>query len=167
MLDATLEYLVTNRRPLALSLSGSTLRDQAPLRLILDMLESLPELAPFLTLEIDERQLPPPDQLQRLSHSLLATGFRIGLQHFGGHFSQIGNLTQLGLAYLKIDGAYIRGIDAERDKRLFIEAVCRTTHSIDLPLIAEKVETQGELEAIRTLGVFGVMGRLIGEPKPM
>jgi EAL domain-containing protein (putative c-di-GMP-specific phosphodiesterase class I) len=102
-----------------------------------------------------------------LSHSLLATGFRIGLQHFGGHFSQIGNLTQLGLAYLKIDGAYIRGIDAERDKRLFIEAVCRTTHSIDLPLIAEKVETQGELEAIRTLGVFGVMGRLIGEPKPM
>jgi EAL domain-containing protein (putative c-di-GMP-specific phosphodiesterase class I) len=105
--------------------------------------------------------------LQRLSHSLLATGYRIGLQHFGGHFSQIGNLTQLGLAYLKIDGAYIRGIDAKHDKRLFIEAVCRTTHSIDLPLIAEKVETQGELEAIRALGVFGATGRLIGEPQPM
>ncbi|MGY2187744.1 cyclic di-GMP receptor LapD [Pseudomonas sp. SDO5591_S426] len=167
MLEATLDYLAVNRWPLALSLSGGTLRDQSQLQLILDMLESLPELAPLLTLEIDERQLPPPDDLQRLSHSLLDTGYRIGLQHFGGSFSQIGNLTQLGLAYLKIDGAYIRHFDQQRDKRLFIDAIYRATNSIDLPLIAEMVETQGELEAIRELGVFGVMGRLIGPPEPM
>lgn len=167
MLEATLDYLAVNRWPLALSLSGTTLRDQAQLQLILDMLDSLPELAPLLTLEIDERQLPPPDELHRLSHSLLDTGYRLGLQHFGGSFSQIGNLTQLGLAYLKIDGAYIRHIDEQRDKRLFIEAIFRATNSIDLPLIAEMVETQGELETIRELGVFGVMGRLIGPPEPM
>jgi diguanylate cyclase (GGDEF)-like protein len=167
MLDATLDYLAVNRWPLALSLSGSTLRDPEQLKLIFDMLDSLPELAPLLTLEIDECQLPPPAELQRLSHSLLDTGYRIGLQHFGGSFNQIGNLTQLGLAYLKIDGAYIRHIDEQRDKRLFIEAIFRATNSIDLPLIAEMVETRGELEAIRELGVFGVMGRLIGPPEPM
>jgi diguanylate cyclase (GGDEF)-like protein len=167
MLEATLDYLAVNRWPLALSLSGSTLRDPEQLKLIFDMLDSLPELAPLLTLEIDECQLPPPAELQRLSHSLLDTGYRIGLQHFGGSFSQIGNLTQLGLAYLKIDGAYIRHIDEQRDKRLFIEAIFRATNSIDLPLIAEMVETRGELEAIRELGVFGVMGRLIGPPEPM
>ncbi|MGF6331964.1 diguanylate cyclase (GGDEF)-like protein [Pseudomonas sp. BS3782 TE3695] len=167
MLETTLEYLAANRWPLALSLSGSTLRDQAQLQHILDLLESLPELAPLLTLEIDERQLPPPEELQRLSHSLLNTGYRIGLQHFGGSFSQIGNLTQLGLAYLNIDGAYIRGIDEQTDKRLFIEAIFRATNSIDLPLIAEMVETQDELEVIRELGLFGVMGRLIGPPEPM
>ena len=167
MLEATLDYLAVNRWPLALSLSGSTLRDPEQLKLIFDMLDSLPELAPLLTLEIDECQLPPPAELQRLSHSLLDTGYRIGLQHFGGSFSQIGNLTQLGLAYLKIDGAYIRHIDEQRDKRLFIESIFRATNSIDLPLIAEMVETRGELEAIRELGVFGVMGRLIGPPEPM
>jgi diguanylate cyclase (GGDEF)-like protein len=167
MLEATLDYLVVNRWPLALSLSGSTLRDPAQLRDIIDLLDSLPELAPLLTLEIDERQLPPPEELQRLSHSLLETGYRLGLQHFGGSFSQIGNLTQLGLAYLKIDGAYIRSIDVQPDKRLFIDAIFRATNSIDLPLIAEMVETQGELEVIRELGLFGVMGRLIGPPEPM
>ncbi|SDO32310.1 diguanylate cyclase (GGDEF) domain-containing protein [Pseudomonas arsenicoxydans] len=167
MLEATLEYLVVNRWPLALSLSGNTLRDQTQLKQIIDMLESLPELAPLLILEIDERQLPPPEELQRLSHSLLNTGYRIGLQHFGGSFSQIGNLTQLGLAYLKIDGAYIRHIDEQPDKRLFIDAIYRATNSIDLPLIAEMVETKGELEVIRELGLFGVMGRLIGPPEPM
>jgi len=167
MLEATLDYLIINRWPLALSLSGSTLRDPAQLQHILDMLESLPELAPLLILEIDERQLPPQEELQRLSHSLLNTGYRIGLQHFGGSFGQIGNLAQLGLAYLKIDGAYIRHIDEQSDKRLFIEAIFRATNSIDLPLIAEMVETKGELEVIRELGLFGVMGRLIGPPEPM
>jgi diguanylate cyclase (GGDEF)-like protein len=167
MLEATLDYLVLNRWPLALSLSGNTLRDPAQRREIIDLLDSLPDLAPLLTLEIDERQLPPPDELQRMTHSLLDTGYRLGLQHFGGSFSQIGNLTQLGLAYLKIDGAYIRSIDVQPDKRLFIDAIFRATNSIDLPLIAEMVETQGELEVIRELGLFGVMGRLIGPPEPM
>ena len=167
MLEATLDHLVVNRRPLALSLSGSTLRDPLQWRTILDLLDSLPELAPLLTLEIDERQLPSPEVLQNLCSTLLKTGYRIGLQHFGGRFSQIGNLTQLGLAYLKIDGAYIRDIDEQPDKRMFIDAIFRATHSIDLPLIAEMVETPGELEIIRELGVFGAMGRLIGAPEPM
>lgn len=167
MLEATLDDLVINRRPLALSLSGNTLSDPVHWRTVLDLLDSLPELAPLLTLEIDERQLPSPEVLHTLSSTLLKTGYRIGLQHFGGRFSQIGNLTQMGLAYLKIDGAYIRNIDDQPDKRMFIEAIFRATHSIDLPLIAEMVETQGELEAIRALGVFGAMGRLIGAPKPV
>jgi EAL domain-containing protein (putative c-di-GMP-specific phosphodiesterase class I) len=148
-------------------LSGSTLRDTTQLRLILDMLDALPALAPLLTLEFDERQLPPPEALRQLSLSLRDTGYGIGLQHFGGNFSQIGNLTQLGLAYLKIDGSYTRGIDQQSDKRLFIEAIFRATNSIDLPLIAEQVETSGELEVIKSLGLFGVMGRLIGPPEPM
>ncbi|MBU6957494.1 EAL domain-containing protein [Pseudomonas sp. CVAP len=167
MLEHTLDYLAEHRWPLALSLSGSTLRDATQRRLILDMLDGLPSLAPLLTLELDERQLPPPEELRQLCLNLHGTGYGIGLQHFGGSFSQIGNLTQLGLAYLKIDGSYIRAIDQQSDKRLFIEAIFRATNSIDLPLIAEQIETQGELEAIKSLGVFGVMGRLIGPPEPM
>jgi EAL domain-containing protein (putative c-di-GMP-specific phosphodiesterase class I) len=33
-------------------------------------------------------------------------------------------------------------------------------------LIAERVETEGELAVIREMGVYGVQGRLFGEPKP-
>ena len=75
-------------------------------------------------------------------------------------------LARLGLAYLKIDGSYIRSIDLESDKRLFIEAIQRAAHSIDLPLIAERVETEGELSVIREMGLYGVQGQLFGEPKP-
>ncbi|MGY1446374.1 cyclic di-GMP receptor LapD [Pseudomonas chlororaphis] len=167
MLEHTLDYLLEHAWPLALSLSGSTLRDPDALRRILDQLKALPDLAKLLTLEIDERQLPSASELQQLSQRLRDSGYRIGLQHFGGNFSQIGNLAHLGLAYLKVDGSYIRDIDRQSDKQLFIEAIFRATHSIDLPLIAERVETQGELDTLKALGLFGVMGRLIGPPEPM
>lgn len=78
----------------------------------------------------------------------------------------IGNLARLGLAYLKVDGSYIRAIDQENDKRLFIEAMQRAANSIDLPLIAERVETQGEWQVLRAMGINGVQGRLFVEPGP-
>lgn len=119
-----------------------------------------------MTLEVDERYLPPPAELERLAQSVQEVGAKLGLQHFGGRFSLIGNLTRLGLAYLKIDGSYIRAIDQDNDKRLFIEAMYRASNSIDLPLIAEMVETEGELQVLREMGIAGAMGRLVGAPKP-
>lgn len=167
MLERTLDYLAEHTWPLALSLSGSSLRAPGTRQRILNRLMARPDLAALLTLEVDDRQRLPAAELQQLSQSIRATGYRLGLQHFSGNFSQIGNLTQLGLNYLKIDGSYIRAIDRLSEKRLFVEALFRTANSIDLPLIAEMVETQGELDVIRTLGGFGVMGRLIGPPEPM
>ena len=166
MLEHALEHVRHHRQPLGLSLSGATLHDHVSMALILHTLREHPQAADLLTLELDERHLPPPEQLQPLCQSIRDTGFRIALQHFGGRFSLIGNLTHLGLAYLKIDGSYIRGLDQEADKRVFIEAIRRTTHSIDLPLIAEMVENEGEARALRELGIHGVMGRLIGAPAP-
>ena len=166
MLEHALAHLSRHAEPLALSLSAATLREAATRDRFLALLRSHPQQAHLLTLEVDERHLPPPVELEALSQNLREAGYGLGLQHFGGRFSLIGNLTHLGLASLKIDGTYIRAIDLESDKRMFIEAIFRATNSIDLPLIAEMVETQGELEVLTELGVHGAMGRLIGAPAP-
>jgi EAL domain-containing protein (putative c-di-GMP-specific phosphodiesterase class I)/GGDEF domain-containing protein len=166
MLEHSLAHLSAHAAPLALSLSAATLRDTATLKRILDILKQHPQQAGRLTLEVDERHLPPAAELEALSQRIRDSGFSLGLQHFGGRFSLIGNLTHLGLAYLKLDGTYIRAIDQESDKRMFIEAVFRATNSIDLPLIAEMVETEGELAMLKELGLYGAMGRLLGAPMP-
>lgn len=165
MLERCLEHLQRHPQPLALSLSAASLQDAGNLERLLAMLDKQPACAHLLTLEIDERHLPPADELEQLCQAIRRTGYRLGLQHFGGRFSLIGNLTRLGLAYLKIDGSYIRAIDREPDKRLFIETIRRATHSIDLPLIAEMVETEGELQVLERLGIHGAMGRAIGTPQ--
>lgn len=166
MLEHSLAHLEKHQQPLALSLSAATLREPASLAKLLEVLKAHPQQGELMTLELDERYLPPPAELESLSQGVREAGFNLGLQHFGGRFSLIGNLTHLGLAYLKIDGSYIRAIDQEGDKRLFIEAIFRATNSIDLPLIAEMVETEGELGVLNELGIYGAMGRLIGAPSP-
>lgn len=166
MLENCIKHLKQFPQPLALSLSGQTLRDAESQANLLQVLRNNPRQDSLLTLELDERHLPPAAQLEQLSQAIRAAGYQLGLQHFGGNFSLISNITNLGLAYLKIDGSYIRAIDQESDKRSFIEAVYRATNSIDMPLIAEMVETQGELDTLKELGIEGAMGRLIGAPAP-
>jgi diguanylate cyclase (GGDEF)-like protein len=166
MLEHALAHLAQQPAPLALSLSAETVRSADPLRQLFEILRAHPQEARLMTLEVDERYLPPPAELEKLAQSVQEVGAKLGLQHFGGRFSLIGNLTRLGLAYLKIDGSYIRAIDQDNDKRLFIEAMYRASNSIDLPLIAEMVETEGELQILREMGIAGAMGRLIGAPKP-
>ncbi|MBA1291663.1 cyclic di-GMP receptor LapD [Pseudomonas japonica] len=166
MLKLVITHLQARPGVLALNLSAATLDDPQALNRIFDVLNQHASLGPRLIFEIGEEQLPEQQVLEQVTRRLHALGFGLALQHFGGRFSMIGNLAHLGLAYLKVDGSYIRAIDQENHKRLFIEAIQRAAHSIDLPLIAERVETEGELAVIREMGIEGVQGRLIGEPGP-
>ncbi|WP_458128978.1 cyclic di-GMP receptor LapD [Pseudomonas sp. Z2-11] len=165
MLEQVLRQMAGHEQSLALNLSSATLADPQALNKVFEILRAHGNLGARLTLEIGEEQLPEQAVLEQLTRQLRELGFSLSLQRFGGRFSMIGNLSRLGLAYLKIDGSYIRAIDQESDKRLFIEAIQRAAHSIDLPLIAERVETEGELAVIREMGLFGVQGQLVGEPK--
>lgn len=166
VLEKVLGHLERHDGSLALNLSAATLADDGAIRQVYEQLGHHSALAARLTLEIGEEQLPRQASLEHLTRRLRALGVGLALQRFGGRFSMIGNLENLGLAYLKIDGSYIRHIDQEQHKRLFIEAIQRAAHSIDLPLIAERVESEGELNVLREMGVQGVQGRLVGEPAP-
>ena len=166
MLEKVLKHLQTHTEALALNLSAATLADPDALQRVYELLGQHAALGSRLTLEIGEEQLPEQAMLEQLTRRLHALGYSLSLQRFGGRFSMIGNLAHLGLAYLKIDGSYIRAIDQEQHKRLFIEAIQRAAHSIDLPLIAERVETEGELKVLREMGIQGIQGRLVGEPAP-
>lgn len=166
MLELVLQQMAQHDQALALNLSAATLADSRALNQVFETLRQHARLGPRLTLEIGEEQLPEQRVLEQLTRRLHELGFALAVQRFGGRFSMIGNLAHLGLAYLKIDGSYIRAIDKERHKRLFIEAIQRAAHSIDLPLIAERVETDGELQIICEMGIEGVQGQLFGDPAP-
>ena len=166
VLEKVLAHLRGHDQVLALNLSAATLADPKALQRVFELLGQNAALGPRLVFEIGEEQLPEQAALEQLTRRLHGLGFGLALQRFGGRFSMIGNLAHLGLAYLKIDGSYIRNIDHEQHKRLFIEAIQRAAHSIDLPLIAERVETEGERLVLQEMGVGGIQGQLVGEPAP-
>ena len=166
VLQKVLAHMRGHDQVLALNLSAATLADAQALQRIFELLSQNVALGPRLVFEIGEEQLPDQPALEKLTRRLHSLGFGLALQRFGGRFSMIGNLSHLGLAYLKIDGSYIRNIDHEQHKRLFIEAIQRAAHSIDLPLVAERVETEGERAVLCEMGVGGIQGQLVGEPAP-
>jgi len=166
MVELVLEHMTTHRLPLALSLSTASLETAQGQDALLALLRRHGQLSSRLTLELSSNQVLPAARLESLAHSLNQLGFTLGLQHFGGRFGLLGNLSRLGLAWLKIDGSYIHDIDREEDKRLFIAAIQQAASSIELPLIAEWVETPAELAVLQKIGMQGVAGRLFGEPAP-
>ena len=166
MLEKVLAHMRSHDEALALNLSAATVADAKALQQVFELLARHGALGSRLTLELGEEQLPEQPVLEQLTRHLRDLGFSLALQRFGGRFSMIGNLAHLGLAYLKIDGSHVRNIEHEQHKRLFIEAIQRAAHSIDLPLIAERVETEGEWQVLREMGVQGVQGRWVGEPAP-
>lgn len=166
MVKLVLQHMQQHPGHYALNLSAPTLASPQGLARLFEVLGQHPALGPRLVFELAEEHVPEQTVLDNLTRRLHSLGYGLALQHFGGRFSMIGNLAHLGLAYLKIDGSYIRAIDSETHKRLFIEAIQRAAHSIDLPLVAERVETEGELRVIAEMGIEGVQGRLVGEPAP-
>lgn len=160
VLQQVFARLMHQPKPLAVTLHVQSLLQDSSVR---ELLKKHKALASHLTLELDEAQLPSADELASINQFVRQLGYGLAVQHFGGCFSRIGNLAKLGLSYLKVDGFYIRNIDLEQDKQLFIQSLQRAASSIDVPLIAEQVQTAGEAHVLQTMGLYGEQGQLIGE----
>ena len=92
-------------------------------------------------------------------------GARFALDCFGLSAASLGHLRNLHLEYVKIDGSYIRHIDQNEDSQFFVQALAGIAHGLGMSVIAEYVETRGELETLQRLAVDGVQGYFVGEPK--
>jgi EAL domain-containing protein (putative c-di-GMP-specific phosphodiesterase class I) len=65
---------------------------------------------------------------------------------------------------VKLDMGLVRGLDADPVRREIVAAVAGLCARIGVGVVAEGVETAGELRALREAGVHLVQGWLIGRP---
>ncbi len=98
------------------------------------------------------------DALALLCRELAPFGCRIGIEHFGREFSQIGRLHHLGLAYVKADSSFVREIDTNAGNQAFLRGLCSIAHAVGLQAIAEGVTSGAELDQLLEVGFDGVTG---------
>lgn len=89
---------------------------------------------------------------------LRSHGCRVGVEHFGRQFSQIGQLHDLGLEYIKVDASFIRHLDTNPGNQAFLKGVSSIAHSIGTLVIAEGVANEAEFAALGGLGFDGATG---------
>jgi predicted signal transduction protein with EAL and GGDEF domain len=129
---------------------------------LLERLEAQGEMSRRLWLEVPETgALRRIEDLRSLIGSLKSVGCHIGLEHYGLHFDQVGQLYELGLDFLKVDASFVRGIDSNPGNQAFLSGLRDITQKIGIRLYAEGVETEAELRKLESLGFDGVTGALL------
>jgi EAL domain-containing protein (putative c-di-GMP-specific phosphodiesterase class I) len=94
-------------------------------------------------------------------------GFQIALDDFGSGHSGLITLISCVPHYLKLDMGVVRDIDRGVYKQMILKSVVALADNIGADLIAEGVETWGELHALMRHGVRFAQGFLLGRPEPM
>jgi diguanylate cyclase (GGDEF)-like protein/PAS domain S-box-containing protein len=95
-----------------------------------------------------------------------ALGVGISIDDFGTGYSSLSYLRRLPIDALKIDQSFLREIDREPNTIPLVKAIVALAHGLHLAVVAEGVENQGQLEALRNVGCDLFQGYLLGEPAP-
>jgi diguanylate cyclase (GGDEF)-like protein len=150
---------------LAVNLSASSLQDRAFRDELRGLLRKDAQAARRLWLEVAEGgALMHFDAFRDLCRELKRSGCKVGIEHFGRQFSQVGRLHDLGLDYLKVDASFVRGLDANPGNQAFLKGLCAIVHSIGIRVIAEGVVSAAEMQALAGVGFDGATGPAVQDP---
>src|SRR3954469_15262814 len=116
-----------------------------------------------LVIEITESQLLAAAGVERF-HELRALGVKIALDDFGTGYSSLSYLHSLPLDTLKIAKPFIDGLTSGRRESSFVGMIVDLARTLELEVIAEGIETAGQLAALRELNAGLGQGYFLGRP---
>jgi diguanylate cyclase (GGDEF)-like protein len=98
--------------------------------------------------------------------SLRAEGIRLAIDDFGTGYSSLSYLTRFPVDTLKIDQSFIRQITGIPAETTIVTAVLSMARSLNLRVVAEGVETAGELEFLQAHHCDEAQGYYFSRPLP-
>lgn len=155
-------------RSLAINLSGQTLGDPTFLEFVVDCVDRTGVLPQQICFEVTESSvIDNIDHARRFIGVLHGMGCRFALDDFGRGLSSFGNLKNLALDYLKIDGSFIRNLASDGVNQAMVAAMVKMARTLNFKVIAEQVEDDSAVEAARRMGVDFLQGFHLGRPQPL
>jgi EAL domain-containing protein (putative c-di-GMP-specific phosphodiesterase class I)/putative methionine-R-sulfoxide reductase with GAF domain len=147
-------------RMLFVNASPSTVADSA----FLDLRTEFPDR---LVVELTEQEaVEDYDALRNCLAGYLQRGVRLAIDDAGAGYSSLRHVVELSPDYLKLDRELVSGIDKDSNRRALMRAVVAFAREVGTSVIAEGVETVGELDVLRDAEVHLVQGYLLARPGP-
>jgi diguanylate cyclase (GGDEF)-like protein len=149
----------------SVNLSVHQLRQGKLVSLVRQVLDEAGLMPEYLELELTESQL-----LDSVEHiistfqQLRELGVKLAIDDFGTGYSSLSYLKRFPVDYVKIDQAFIRGLNEGTEDAAITRAIIAMAHSLELKVVAEGVENVQQLEFLREHKCDEVQGYLISRP---
>jgi diguanylate cyclase (GGDEF)-like protein len=151
--------------PVAVNIAPTDLAGDRLSDLIETSLRELDLPAAMLKLEITERIITHDlEDAKETLQKLRAMGVTISLDDFGTEYSSLQRLSSLPVDEIKIDRAFVSRLSDGRRAVGIVRALVDLAHALDIPAIAEGVETAEEQSLLTALGCDGVQGWHVATP---
>jgi EAL domain-containing protein (putative c-di-GMP-specific phosphodiesterase class I) len=105
-------------------------------------------------------------RLRRMARYWHQQGCAIAIDDLGAGFASLRLWLELRPCFVKVDMAFIQGIERDAVKRAFLRSIQHIAHTCGSRVIAEGIETAAELDVVRTLGVACSQGYHLARPSP-
>ncbi|MDP1617707.1 EAL domain-containing protein [Phenylobacterium sp.] len=112
----------------------------------------------------ENEQMADPAHVANIVASYQKMGFGTALDDFGAGHAGLNLLARFQTDIIKLDMELIRGLDESLARRTIVAGVVRMCAELGVEVIAEGIETQGELAALRAIGVRYIQGYLLARP---
>ena len=174
VLNETLRWLDKNERAfraldfISLNLSAEALSDEAFKTYLLSQVRRYQQVAPKLVVEINEAvAMQDGYMMKRLIGSLRQLGVRAALDNVGGGFVNLSAIGEIGVAYLKIDGAFTESLVHQGSGQAVLRTLTVLAHELGIASVAKSVQSDLMLPALERIGVDYGQGQALGAPMPL
>jgi diguanylate cyclase (GGDEF)-like protein/PAS domain S-box-containing protein len=103
-------------------------------------------------------------RMVRLLDELHAMGLHLSIDDFGTGYSSLSALQQFPVGTLKIDQSFVRHATVSREDATLVRTIIEMGKNLDLEVVAEGIESQQQLDFLRSRNCHYGQGRLFGEP---
>ena len=112
----------------------------------------------------EQEYLRDPAHLRAIVASYRKRGFMTAIDDFGSGFSGLGALCEMQTDLIKLDMALVRDIDTDDRRQRIVRSIVGMCRELGSTIIVEGVETRGEFDFLRGLGITRFQGFLLGKP---
>lgn len=153
--------------PISVNISRKDLQMDNLYEVILDLIKKY-NLSPLdVKLEVTESAFVAENERYfKTVDTLKEVGFRILMDDFGSGYSSLNTFKDAHVDILKADMRFMDGIESSDKGKIVINTIVEMTKKLDIPMVVEGVETQGQYEFLRDIGCEMIQGYYFSRPVP-
>jgi diguanylate cyclase (GGDEF)-like protein len=172
VLDMALRFIRTwldqgVRLPVAVNVSARSLFDPDFHTMVADRLAQTGVIPDLLTIEITEGTIMAyPQRALAILNKLREMGVHLSVDDYGTGYSTMAYLKNLPVHELKIDQSFVTNLTVDRNDAVIVKSAMDLGHNLGLSIVAEGVEGEDTLRALKALGVDVAQGLHLARPMP-